>query len=85
MKGWDDLIKLEGQIRKQRQRAVYEQREARQQLVEWTAITFIVLAAILLLIYMVWLVSEAAWIKIILASFDCIQVVDAEVSGEVVC
>jgi hypothetical protein len=60
MKGWDDLIKLEGQIRKQRQRAVYEQREARQQLVEWTAITFIVLAAILLLIYMVWLVSEAA-------------------------
>ena len=60
MKGWDDLIKLEGQIRKQRQRAVYEQREARQQLIEWTAITFIVLAAILLLIYMVWLVSEAA-------------------------
>ena len=50
MRGWDDLIKLEGRIRKQRQRAVYEQREARQQLVEWTAITFIVLAAMLKLI-----------------------------------
>ena len=59
IKGWDDLIKLEGQIRKQRQRAIYEQREARQQLIEWAAIISIVSAAILLLIYFVWLASEA--------------------------
>lgn len=59
MRGWDDLIKLEGRIRKQRQRAIYEQREARQQLIEWAAIISIVLAAILLLIYFVWLASEA--------------------------
>ena len=59
MKGWDDLIKLEGQIRKQRQRAIYEQREARQQLIEWAAIISVVSAAILLLIYFVWLASEA--------------------------
>tara|TARA_R100001509_G_scaffold132355_1_gene85810 strand:- start:11881 stop:12360 length:480 start_codon:yes stop_codon:yes gene_type:complete len=59
IKGWDDLIKLEGQIRKQRQRAIYEQREARQQLIEWTAIISIVSAAIILLIYFIWLASEA--------------------------
>jgi len=59
IKGWDDLIKLEGKIRKQRQRAIYEQREARQQLIEWAAIISIVSAAILLLIYFVWLASEA--------------------------
>ena len=59
IKGWDDLIKLEGKIRKQRQRAIYEQREARQQLIEWTAIISIVSAAILLLIYFIWLASEA--------------------------
>lgn len=59
MAGWDELVKLEGRIRKERQRAIYEQREARQQLLEWSIVIAFGSLAILLLIYFVWLAREA--------------------------
>lgn len=36
---WDELLKTEGEIRKKRQRMIYEQKERQRKIMEWTAIT----------------------------------------------
>ena len=36
---WDELLKTEADIRKKRQKAIYDQQEYRRKVVEWTAIT----------------------------------------------
>ena len=36
---WDELLKTEGEIRKKRQRLIYEQKEKQRKFMEWTAIT----------------------------------------------
>ena len=38
MGAWDELLKTEGEIRKKRQRMIYEQKERQRQVIEWTAI-----------------------------------------------
>tara|TARA_E500000318_G_C3470075_1_gene176152 strand:+ start:166 stop:633 length:468 start_codon:yes stop_codon:yes gene_type:complete len=38
-KAWDELIRMEGQIRKQRQETLYRQRERRQKFLEYIIIT----------------------------------------------
>jgi len=38
-KAWDELIRMEGQIRKQRQETLYRQRERRQKFLEYVIIT----------------------------------------------
>ena len=58
VKGWDELIALEGKIRKQRQQAIYEAREARQRFIEYTSIGFVSLSLVVLLIYFIWLASK---------------------------
>jgi len=35
---WDELVKMEGQIRKQRQDTIYKQAAARKKFIEWVAI-----------------------------------------------
>ena len=35
---WDELLKTEGEIRKKRQRLIYEQQERQRQIFEWSAI-----------------------------------------------
>src|SRR6056300_499899 len=42
-KAWDELIRMEGQIRKQRQETLYRQRERRQKFVEWLVIIIAVI------------------------------------------
>ena len=42
-KAWDELIRMEGQIRKQRQETLYRQRERRQKFIEWVVIIFAIL------------------------------------------
>jgi len=37
-RAWDELIQMEGQIRKQRQETLYRQRERRQKFIEWVVI-----------------------------------------------
>lgn len=59
LKGWDDLIRLEGKIRKERAQAIYDQREARQKLMEISSIIGLVIVGIVMLIYFVWIASEA--------------------------
>lgn len=59
LKGWDELIRLEGKIRKERAQAIYDQREARQQLIEIAAIVGLAVVGVVMLIYFLWIASEA--------------------------
>ena len=49
-KAWDELIRMEGQIRKQRQETLYRQRERRQKFIEVLIITLAIGIAVSLLV-----------------------------------
>jgi len=49
-KAWDELIRMEGQIRKQRQETLYRQRERRQKFLEYVIITGTCAIAIVLFV-----------------------------------
>jgi len=57
-KAWDELIAMEGQIRKQRQETIYRQRERRQKFVEIVVIILAVLTGAALLFGFVWLMKS---------------------------
>jgi len=54
IKAWDELIRMEGQIRKQRQETLYRQRERRQKFVEWLVIITSVITGVAILATFVW-------------------------------
>ena len=54
---WDELIRMEGNIRKQRQETLYLQRERRQKFVEICAIILAILVGAAALVGFVWLVK----------------------------
>jgi hypothetical protein len=54
-KAWDELIRMEGQIRKQRQETLYRQRERRQKFVEWLVIITSVIIGVAILATLVWM------------------------------
>jgi len=54
---WDELIRMEGNIRKQRQETLYRQRERRQKFVEICAIILAILVGAAALVGFVWLVK----------------------------
>jgi len=54
-KAWDELIRMEGQIRKQRQETLYRQRERRQKFVEWLVIITSVIIGAAILATLVWM------------------------------
>ncbi len=53
-RAWDELIKMEGQIRKQRQETLYRQRERRQKFIEWVVIIISVITGVAILATLVW-------------------------------
>lgn len=53
-KAWDELIRMEGQIRTQRQETLYRQRERRQKFIEWVVIIISVITGIAILATLVW-------------------------------
>jgi hypothetical protein len=53
-RAWDELIKMEGQIRKQRQETLYRQRERRQKFIEWVVIIMSVITGVAILATLVW-------------------------------
>lgn len=58
---WDELVKMEGQIRKSRQETLYKQRQRRQKFVEIVAwIMMAVVAAVLLTLFVLFLKGQAA-------------------------
>ena len=78
---WDDLVRMEGQIRKQRQETLYKQRERRQKFVEIIAwIVMIGLAFALLYAFVMFLVSKQAradeikWTTCRLVAYERIKV-----------
>ena len=40
---WEELLRTEGEIRKKRQKAIYDQQERRRKLLEWVAIIFLII------------------------------------------
>lgn len=52
---WEELIRMEGKIRKERQETLYLQRERRKQFIEWVAIIGAILLAAVVLIGILWL------------------------------
>jgi len=74
---WDDLVRMEGQIRKRRQDAIYAQREKRRKFVEIIAWIFMIgLAAGLLLLFIFLLkahsakADETTWVECRLAKYE---------------
>ena len=59
MGAWDELLKTEGDIRKKRQRMIYEQKERQRQVIEWTAVIIGILLAGGFLIWLVGLAMKA--------------------------
>ena len=53
-KAWDELIAMEGRIRKQRQETLYRQRERRQKFIEWMVIITSVITGVAILAIFVW-------------------------------
>ena len=59
MGAWDELLKTEGEIRKKRQRMIYEQKERQRQVIEWTAIVIGIAIAGSFLVWLVGLAMKA--------------------------
>ena len=61
-KAWDELIQMEGQIRKRRQKEVYEAQERKEKIIMWTVLTItfgIGIAVLVGLAYILWLVDRS--------------------------
>ena len=52
---WDELIRMEGRIRKQRQETLYRQRERRRKFIEIVSIIIFLLAVAAFIFFIVWL------------------------------
>jgi len=57
-RAWDELIQMEGQIRKQRQDTLYRQRERRQKFIEWVVIGLSILTGAGLLFLLVYFINN---------------------------
>ena len=57
---WEELLRTEGEIRKKRQKAIYDQEERRRKIFEWIGITFLVtiIAGFLLWMFYIYLVTR---------------------------
>jgi hypothetical protein len=53
---WEELIRMEGKIRTERQETLYKQREKRKKFLEWIAIIGAILVAAAVLIGILWLI-----------------------------
>ena len=59
---WEELVQMEGTIRKRRQKEVYEAQERKEKIIMWTVLTItfgIGIAVLVGLAYILWLVDRA--------------------------
>ena len=56
---WDELVRMEGQIRKQRQETIYKQAQRRRKFLEVVGVTLAVALLAAVLIGFIWLVIAA--------------------------
>ena len=57
-KAWDDLIKTEARVRKERQETIYRQRERRQKFIEICAVMLLGVLTIGIFIWFIWLMRQ---------------------------
>lgn len=50
---WDELLRMEGQIRKRRQKEIYEKAKFKRKIFEWVIITLVMVAGVVLLVLFV--------------------------------
>ena len=55
MSAWDELIKTEADIRKRRQKAIYDQEEYRRKVIEWVAIGLLTIGVTGAITFVIWL------------------------------
>ncbi len=55
---WQQLVAMEGKIRKQRQETLYRQRERRQKFVEWLVIILLVITGSIVLFGVIWFLKS---------------------------
>ena len=58
VKAWDDLLKMEGKIRKQRQELIYKRQELKQKIIEGVFIIVLVCSIIGLIFFAMWLKKQ---------------------------
>ena len=56
---WDELVRMEGRIRKERQETIYKQAQRRKKFIEAVAIAFLILVFSAVVLSFVWLVYAA--------------------------
>ena len=56
---WDELVRMEGRIRKERQEAIYKQQERQKQVAEWTIAGVLILIALIGIYFGIdWLIEK---------------------------
>ena len=58
VKAWDDLLKMEGSIRKQRQELIYKRQELKQKLIEGVFVVVLISSVIGLIFFAIWLKKQ---------------------------
>tara|TARA_R100001129_G_scaffold150029_1_gene112022 strand:+ start:173 stop:661 length:489 start_codon:yes stop_codon:yes gene_type:complete len=58
VKAWDDLLKMEGTIRKQRQELIYKRQELQQKIIEGLFVVVLVCSIIGLIFFAIWLKKQ---------------------------
>lgn len=56
---WQELINMEAQIRKKRQKMIYDQKERRRKAIEYSAITFMLLVLVGTVVWFFWFIMKA--------------------------
>ena len=55
---WNEILHMEGQIRKQRQKEIYERQELRRKIAEWIGIVLLCCTIIGFIVFLAWLWKE---------------------------
>tara|TARA_B100001057_G_scaffold258717_1_gene258829 strand:+ start:2499 stop:2975 length:477 start_codon:yes stop_codon:yes gene_type:complete len=55
---WEELLRTEGEIRKKRQRMIYDQKERQKRFIEWTAASILLALCIAIISWVIWFVME---------------------------
>ena len=58
VKAWDDLLKMEGTIRKQRQELIYKRQELKQRIIEGIFLIILISSVIGLIFFAIWLKKQ---------------------------
>ena len=54
---WEELLKIEGDIRKKRQKAIYDQQERRRAVIEWTLGTLLIVGMLGAFVFVIYLIK----------------------------